>query len=368
MMAQKAALFGDITTERRIKATRDPAHQKALGRTVSDFDEMVWERHRYTIVLNINFSKFRQHPELREELIATGDKHIAEASPHDLIWGIGFKADHPDACDPTRWRGRNLLGRILMDVRESLGANRSAQPPFPPHLHDPEPTPAPTDSTRVSPTADGIHETSPTPPWQPPNSPLGPLLPPSTPDAYPSSQFAQVSTVNTADHSHLPTRHPPIPEHGPCLTSGIITVDDASFTTKVLVHSGPTATTRRELVALLDTGSPQSFITATAVEQLKASQAATDACERHSSPRSWGGFGTSAPLSTSVSIRLSIQFMRLQSPTAALAVWACVVPAGTMQHPILLGRDSWMRFEQRSYTTLQQQPNPLPGEPAVSSP
>ena len=152
-----------------------------------------------------------------------------------------------------------------------------------------------------------------------PNSPLGLLLPPSTPDAYPGSHFPQVSTINTAAHSHLPTRRPPIPEHGPCVTGGIVTVDDASFTTMVLVHSGPAATTGRELVALLDTGSPQSLITATAVEQLKASQSATDACERHSSPRSWGASGTSAPLSTSVSIRLSIQLMRLQIPAAALA-------------------------------------------------
>ena len=50
------------------------------------------------------------------------------------------------------------------------------------------------------------------------------------------------------------------------------------------------------------------------------------------------------------------------TPTAALAVWACIVPAGTMQHPILLGRDSWMRFEQRSYTTLPRQPS-LPHQP-----
>ena len=34
-----------------------------------------------------------------------------------------------------------------------------------------------------------------------------------------------------------------------------------------------------------------------------------------------------------------------------------------MQHPILLGRDSWMRFEQRSYTTLPHQPHqPIRGE------
>ena len=156
---------------------------------------------------------------------------------------------------------------------------------------------------------------------------------------------------------------PKPPEHGPCLTSGIIAVGDTSFTTRVRVHSGSAPTTRYITVALLDTGSPQSFITADAVETMKACCAATHLCEQHGPPRSWGGFGTSAPLTTSASIRLSVQFLRRFSPTAALAVWACIVPPGTMQHPIVLGRDSWMRFEQRSYTTLPHQlPEPTLGE------
>ena len=59
---------------------------------------------------------------------------------------------------------------------------------------------------------------------------------------------------------------------------------------------------------------------------------------------------------------LSIQFKHNQTPTAALAVWACVVHAGTMQHPTLLGGDNWMRFDRRSYTTLPREPQ-LPHQP-----
>ena len=66
---------------------------------------------------------------------------------------------------------------ILMGVRESIGANLYAQPPIPNSPHDPVPRPAPIDSTRVFPTADGVHGTNPPPPWHSPNSPLGPLLP-----------------------------------------------------------------------------------------------------------------------------------------------------------------------------------------------
>ena len=68
--------------------------------------------------------------------------------------------------------------------------------------------------------------------------------------------------------------------------------------------------------------------------------AALSACERPSSPRSWGGFGESAPLRTATHIRLSIQFFHKKEPTCSLAVWACVVPPPIMQHAVLLGRDS----------------------------
>lgn len=45
---------------------------------------------------------------------------IVEAGPVDPIWGIGLAADSPDARHPERWRGHNLLGKALMDVRDRL--------------------------------------------------------------------------------------------------------------------------------------------------------------------------------------------------------------------------------------------------------
>ena len=40
----------------------------------------------------------------------------------DRIWGIGLRADHPDAAEPSRWKGLNLLGQALMVVRERFNA------------------------------------------------------------------------------------------------------------------------------------------------------------------------------------------------------------------------------------------------------
>ena len=68
-----------------------------------------------------NFEKFRQNPPLGEFLLSTGNAVIVEASPVDRIWGIGLAADDERATNPLQWRGENLLGFALMEVRDRLG-------------------------------------------------------------------------------------------------------------------------------------------------------------------------------------------------------------------------------------------------------
>ena len=53
---------------------------------------------------------------------------------------------------------------------------------------------------------------------------------------------------------------------------------------------------------------------------------------------------TNTLILNSTSVLLRVQFFRVGQPTSSLAVWACVVPPSVMQHAVLLGRDSWMRF------------------------
>lgn len=121
MMAEKARLFRDGEALAEIMATRDPAAQKAIGRRVRGFDVARWEFVAREIVYKGNYAKFTQNPELRKELDATAGKTIVEASPHDVIWGIGLSETDPDALDRTKWRGRNWLGRVLTCLRDDLG-------------------------------------------------------------------------------------------------------------------------------------------------------------------------------------------------------------------------------------------------------
>lgn len=120
MMAAKARLFGDADAERAVLAARTPAEAKKAGRLVRDFDDAIWVRERFGIVVAGSTHKFASDPALRDFLVATGQRVLVEASPLDRIWGIGLAADDPRAEDPEKWRGPNLLGFALMEARERV--------------------------------------------------------------------------------------------------------------------------------------------------------------------------------------------------------------------------------------------------------
>ena len=120
MMAKKAELFDDKETMEKILAAEKPAIAKALGRVVRNFNSEVWTNTSYNIVVEGNKHKFSQDETLKEFLLHTGNKIIVEASPADAIWGIGLSQDAKEAQNPFTWKGTNLLGFALMEVRDIL--------------------------------------------------------------------------------------------------------------------------------------------------------------------------------------------------------------------------------------------------------
>ena len=146
-------------------------------------------------------------------------------------------------------------------------------------------------------------------------------------------------------------------EHDLCLFGGIMMPDDASFTTKITVHSGATALARFCCVALLDTGSARTFIRRDILDSMLSGGGASIACERKCAPRSWSGLGESAPPQTLTSVRLSVHLFRADEPTCPLAVWACMEPPSVIQHAVLLGRDSSMRLYNRFYPSPPLRPS-----------
>ena len=45
---------------------------------------------------------------------------VAECAVKDRIWGIGLSMHDEDRLNVAKWKGQNLLGFALMEVRKSL--------------------------------------------------------------------------------------------------------------------------------------------------------------------------------------------------------------------------------------------------------
>lgn len=139
-MYQKAMLFEDEEVAEEILAADHPRKVKALGRKVKDFTEKKWTYNREEIVRKGNVLKFTRavteegfckgedgapiDGSLKAMLLATGDKEIVEASPLDRIWGVGYGPKNAPARR-EKW-GLNLLGKALMEVRDTLRAQDKA--------------------------------------------------------------------------------------------------------------------------------------------------------------------------------------------------------------------------------------------------
>lgn len=120
MMVKKAELFGNTDIAQKMLDGADPGKVKALGRQVKGFNDELWNKHRFDIVVRGNLAKFSQNEALKEFLLATKKRVLVEASPYDRIWGVGLAADSEQIQKPQQWRGENLLGFALMAVRKQL--------------------------------------------------------------------------------------------------------------------------------------------------------------------------------------------------------------------------------------------------------
>ncbi len=120
MMYQKARCFCDTNVAKEIMKTDDVAVIKLLGRSVSNYDDDIWSSKREKVVLDGAIAKFSQNIDLKKQLLDTKDAILAECAIKDLIWGIGLSMKDINRFDIKKWRGKNLLGYTLMQVRDKL--------------------------------------------------------------------------------------------------------------------------------------------------------------------------------------------------------------------------------------------------------
>ncbi|BBB62054.1 hypothetical protein UNDKW_3781 [Undibacterium sp. KW1] len=122
MMAAKARLFGDADALQEILESATPAEAKSIGRRVKAYDDELWVQHRYALVVAGNYAKFAQNAKLKEYILSTNALVLVEASAKDRIWGIGLGINDPGLSNPRHWKGLNLLGFALMEVRDLMRA------------------------------------------------------------------------------------------------------------------------------------------------------------------------------------------------------------------------------------------------------
>lgn len=101
----------DLDEREAVREIEKPGDAKQFGKRVRLRKD--WNRNRVSIMRGIIFNKFINNKELKEKLLATGDRFLVEENPwQDIFWG---------ECDG---KGKNHLGKILMEVRSKIKSLR----------------------------------------------------------------------------------------------------------------------------------------------------------------------------------------------------------------------------------------------------
>ena len=113
----KAKVAKNDRAAMEIMMASDPAVMKRIGDQVKVKDD--WSSQRETVMLDALLAKFGQIRELRNELLAHGDKVLAEASSN-RFWGCGMSLKDPNILATESWTGKNTLGTLLDKVRSQV--------------------------------------------------------------------------------------------------------------------------------------------------------------------------------------------------------------------------------------------------------
>ena len=116
---QKALLFHDHDTARKLMSQTIGASMKKIAKHVKGLNQSIWHKKAYHLIMPGILAKFSQNEECKKILLGTGDRMILEAS-RNCIWGVGHALDSVALWDPCLRRGENLMGHILMEVRSII--------------------------------------------------------------------------------------------------------------------------------------------------------------------------------------------------------------------------------------------------------
>ncbi len=93
----------------QIRLVKTPKDAARMGRERTRPLRRDWEQVKDDIMRQAVLYKFKTHTDIRDILLSTGNAEIVENSPIDFYWGCGADGS-----------GKNMLGKILMEVRDIL--------------------------------------------------------------------------------------------------------------------------------------------------------------------------------------------------------------------------------------------------------
>ncbi len=105
----QAQKFAGTPHEALIRLAKTPKQAAAMGRDRSRPLRSDWQDVKDDVMREVVRQKFRTHTAIRQVLLDTGSEELVEHAPGDYYWGCGADGS-----------GKNMLGKILMEVREEL--------------------------------------------------------------------------------------------------------------------------------------------------------------------------------------------------------------------------------------------------------
>ncbi len=120
IMYSKCMEFGDTDSAKAVLATDKPDEQQKIARKASGYNDKIWAGRRQLVALRGLMAKFSQNEGLKTKLLETGDAYLVECAYHDVIWACGIRLNENERFDASNWRGTNILGFALMEVRDIL--------------------------------------------------------------------------------------------------------------------------------------------------------------------------------------------------------------------------------------------------------
>ena len=128
LMYIKCYMHGQLDYCNKVLSEHNPRKLKAIGQAMPGYSESLWASKRLSVMVSILIEKFESSQRLRTLLLDDyfAKRRFVEASPQDVIFGVGISERDDTILDPTNWKGTNILGTSL-DIAAMHHAIRSGQ-------------------------------------------------------------------------------------------------------------------------------------------------------------------------------------------------------------------------------------------------